>query len=128
MRPTFCQLLISRFKLTTMLGIGLLTFGNSCSQETKPLSTEKMSTILTEMHVAEAYSQFVGRDSLQSGMKNLDSIKYFDAAILKENNTTETELRQSIDWYKNHPDLLDSVYQQVLTNISIWQVKTGSKH
>ena len=108
--------------------MGIIGLFHSCSEEAEPLSTEKMSTILTEMHIAEAYGQFVGRDSLQTGIKNIDSIKQFDASILKENKVTETEFRQSIDWYKSRPELLDSIYQQVLTNISIWQVKTGTKH
>jgi hypothetical protein len=86
-----------------------------------------MSKILTEMYVAESYAQFVPKDSITLDSKNQDSLKKFLSATLVENNTNETEFKQSIDWYKSRPELFDSIYQQVLTDLAIWQTKIDRK-
>jgi|JI8StandDraft_1071087.scaffolds.fasta_scaffold610634_1 hypothetical protein len=99
----------------------------SCRNEFKPLSTEKMSKILMEIHIAEAYAQYVPKDSTKTELKNTDSLKKFMASIFIENKINETEFKESIDWYKSRPELLDSIYQQVLTDIAIWQSKLIQK-
>ena len=96
----------------------------SCQREQPPVSVEKMSRILTEIHIAESYSQFVPHDSLVKGIRqNQDSLKLYMSAILRENQLSETAFKQSVDWYKSRPDLFDSIYQQVLTNIAILQAR-----
>lgn len=99
----------------------------SCNNAPEPLPLETMSKILTEMYVAESYAQFVPKDSTQLDSKNQDSIKKYVSAILFENNTNETAFKQSIDWYKSRPELFDSIYQQVLTDLAIWQTKVDRK-
>jgi len=99
----------------------------SCNNTPEPLPLETMSKILTEMYVAESYAQFVPKDSTQLDSKNQDSLKKYVSAILFENNTNETAFKQSIDWYKSRPDLFDSIYQQVLTDLAIWQTKVDRK-
>jgi len=99
----------------------------SCNSAPEPLPLETMSKILTEMYIAESYAQFVPKDSITLDSKNQDSLKKFLSATLVENNTNETEFKQSIDWYKSRPELFDSIYQQVLTDLAIWQTKIDRK-
>ncbi len=100
----------------------------SCTQEPQPMSMEKMSQILTELYIAESYAQYLPKDSV-TGKINYqeDSLKKFVASVFAENKTDETAFKQSIDWYKSRPELLDSIYQQVLTDLSIWQTKIDQK-
>ena len=86
-----------------------------------------MSILLTEMHIAESYAQYVPKDSLATDMKNQDSLKKYIAAILLENNTTEQTFKESIKYYTAHPELMDSVYQQVLSNIAVWQTRISKR-
>ncbi|GBL34814.1 hypothetical protein EMGBS15_04090 [Filimonas sp.] len=99
----------------------------SCKQEPEPLPMERMSQILTELYIAESYVQYLPKDSTRPEPSKIDSLKKFTAAVFAENRTDETEFKRSIDWYKSRPELLDSVYQQVLTDLSIWQTKIDRK-
>ncbi len=121
------KLLPSYCLKTIFIALFFLMNATACQQEPKPLSQDRMGKILTEMHIAESYAQFLPKDSDLTEIKNKDSLKKYIASILTENKTTETEFKQSMDWYKSRPELLDSVYQQVLSNIAIWQSKTGRK-
>ncbi len=99
----------------------------SCERTSDPLPLETMSKILTEMYIAESYAQYVPKDSTKSEIKNQDSLKKFISSILLENKTNEIEFKQSVDWYKSRPELFDSIYQQVLTDLSIWQTLADRK-
>jgi len=99
----------------------------SCNNEPIPIPIDQLSKILTEMHIAEAYSQYVPKDTSLHEISNKDSLKIYLSSILAENKITEQAFKQSIDWYKSRPELLDSVYQQVLTDIAIWQAKISKK-
>lgn len=99
----------------------------SCTNKPEPIPMDKLSKILTEMHIAESYSQYVPKDTSLHEISNKDSLKIYISAILAENKVSEAAFKQSIDWYKSRPELLDSVYQQVLTDIAIWQAKINKK-
>lgn len=93
----------------------------SCRREPEPLSIDKMSHVLLEMHVAESYSQYAPKDSSRQQLKNQDSLARYYALILKENKITEQDFKRSMAWYKKQPELLDSIYQQILADLSVWQ-------
>ena len=96
---------------------------NSCS-ETKPkLSVDKMSRLLLEFHLAESYAQQIRIDTLGRSMPNLDSLQSMNAALLKKYQMSETDVEQSLKWYCQQPELLDSMYQQMLSELAVMASK-----
>lgn len=95
----------------------------SCREKPAPLSSDRMTDLLLEMHLAEAYAQQLPKDSLQVSLKNEDSLLVYNAQILKHYEVSESTFKSSIEWYKAHPDILDSIYQNILTEIAILQSK-----
>lgn len=110
--------LLRVFLVFLLLGIAL-----SCRREPEPLSMDKMGHLLLEMHVAESYAQFAPKDSLNPGLKNRDSLARYYTLILQENGLTEQQFKQSMDYYKKRPELLDSMYQQILADLLVLQTR-----
>lgn len=106
--------------LITVLTIGMV---QSCGNEFKPLPIHKMSEVLLEMHIAESLSQQMPKDSNQTSYKNEDSLLVFNAEILNKYHISESTFKANIDWYKTQPEMLDSVYQNILSEIAILQSK-----
>ncbi len=104
-----------------MLGIAFA----SCISTPGPIPVPKMTKILLEMHLAESYAQHMPKDSGQTSIKNEDSLLVYNAQILKANQITEKDFQNSINWYKTKPELLDSIYQTLLTDIAILQSKVN---
>jgi Domain of unknown function (DUF4296) len=78
------------------------------------LPQEQMRKILLDMNTAEAYSLQV-KDSLhKGGTKNIDSLAVFYQEIFRHYNITEAQFKASLDWYKNNPDELDSLYTMMM--------------
>lgn len=82
-----------------------------------------MGKILLELHLAEAYAQQLPKDSNHLSFKNEDSLIVFHAEILKKQDISEIDFQQSINWYKSRPELLDSIYQGILSEIAIMNSK-----
>ncbi len=98
------------------------------------LPMNKMSKILLKMHLAEGYAQVLPKNEpLTDGksgsmvLKNEDSLLKYNAMILKEFNITKTDFQQSLQYYKRNPELLDSIYQMVLSDIAILQAENKKK-
>lgn len=80
----------------------------------KHLPQKKMEDVLLDLAMAEAYSG-VTRDNLHpSGAKNIDSLAYYYRQILDHHKVSVEEFRQSIDWYKAHPDVLDTMCNNMM--------------
>jgi len=95
----------------------------SCGQDKKTivipsdvLSKEKMTEVLTEIHLAEA----------EVNMKTLpDSIateKLSFHQLFDKNKITRAQFEKSLSFYIDHPELLNEVYEQVLNELSKMQV------
>lgn len=95
----------------------------SCGNQFTPIPIHKMSDMLLEMHLAESLSQQLPKDSNQTSYKNEDSLLVFNAEILKKYHISESTFKANIDWYKTQPEMLDSVYQNILSEIAILQSK-----
>lgn len=74
----------------------------------------KMATILTDIQIAEAGINQHGLviDSLNKSMH-----WHYDY-IYKKNQVTEKEFQDNYTYYLEEPNLLDSVYNDVLSNIA----------
>jgi len=95
----------------------------NCNNNKGILPQKKMTQVLLELHLAEALAQHLPKDSLQNEIKNQDSLAIFTKEIFTHNKVTEKEFLQSIEWYKNKPELLDSMYQNILSEIAILHSK-----
>ncbi len=100
----------------------LFVFAACIRKETPPLPPQKMQAVLSDIHLAEVYSLVINTTANppQNG-KQLDSLAKFYATILKHYKLSEKEFEQGLDWYKNHPEELDSVYQRMIPEFSKWE-------
>jgi hypothetical protein len=95
----------------------------NCNNNKGILTQKKMTQVLLELHLAEALAQHIPKDSLQNEIKNTDSLVIFTREIFTKNQVTEKEFLQSLEWYKSKPELLDSMYQNILSEIAILHSK-----
>jgi len=76
---------------------------------------------LQDVNLAEAYSTLV-KDSVYKGTgKNLDSLAQYYKDIFSHYKITQHQFDESMQWYKRHPDELDTVYSKILPVVTRWQ-------
>lgn len=82
-----------------------------------------MEKVLLDISLAEAYSTMV-KDSLhKAGPKHLDSLSVYYKDIFAHHHVTETQFTSSMNYYKNHPDDLDTIYNNIIPVAAKWQTK-----
>jgi hypothetical protein len=110
-------------KLLTVF-ITLLFVFTACKHSNNDhLSPKIMKRILLDMHIAEAYST-MAKDSLHRlGVKNYDSLAAWYKDIFVHYKLTPQQFTESLNWYKNHPADIDSIYTDMLPVITKWQSK-----
>lgn len=86
------------------------------NKEQAPIEVSKMKDILTDVHLAEAYSSLIVKDSVQKKVfnKNIDSLALFYKIILNKHQVTLTQFDEALQWYSLHPQLLDTAYASVV--------------
>ena len=78
------------------------------------MSPGQMAPILADLHIADAYSGVL-KDSLrQTRAKDYDSLALWMAQIFVRHGVTMQEFNKSMDWYRDHPLELDSLYASVI--------------
>jgi hypothetical protein len=106
---------------TLIIFIGLF----SCKPKTHSvpssvLPANTMSTLLSEMHIADAVTAMQ-----QSGEP--DSLNQYLAdykqAILNQYKVSSDQFLASITFYEQHPEMLDSIYAEVITKLSEKETK-----
>jgi hypothetical protein len=90
----------------------------SCNQDNKPenvLDKNKMSTILLELHKAEAYinSNFQYNDTSKYIYKKLED------SILAANGTQLVAFDSSMAYYRRNIELLDEIYAEAIDSLSL---------
>lgn len=102
--------------LTLVFITGLLA---SCVEKgPEPLSREKMKEIMTDIHLAEVYTSVISDSSGLSGNKNKDTLAVYYKSILDHHGISVDEFSSSLRWYSSEPHELDSVYINVLNELS----------
>ncbi len=93
---------------------------NACStREQPPLTPEKMQQVLYDIHLAEAYSMQLPKDSNHHNQeRNLDSLAAYYQAIFTHYKLTPEGFLQALDWYKKHPEDLDTIYIRMIPQIN----------
>lgn len=110
-------------KNLTYLFYFVLLYTIGCSADKPKIPANTMKAVLLDLHLAESYAQHQPKDSLQHQLKNDDSLALYTAQILQWHHVTKNDFSQSMIWYQSHPDQLDSIYKQILSEITILNSK-----
>ncbi len=78
------------------------------------LTQSQMSGIIADMHIADAITT---SKALLPDSANQEAISYREF-ILKKHNTNKQQFTASLEFYKQNPEQLDSVYAEVITKLS----------
>lgn len=105
-----------------------LLFVSSCNKkaEIPPdiLPKEKMTKVLSDIHEVESLIQF-------SALERNDSTKAiaygYYKQIFQKNNITAEQFRRSFNFYADHLDLLDGIYEEVMVDLSKKQVDVSNR-
>ena len=99
----------------------LLVF--SCGQKPKPIvipatiiQKEKMARVLTDIHLAQAEMKL---HTLPDSTK-MDSLNF--KKIFVKDTITKQQYEESLNFYIDHPELLNEVYEQVVNGLSKMQL------
>ena len=83
------------------------------------IPADKMEKILYDMQLADVYSLSVRGDTTeQFGQKNQDSLARYYNEIFAHHGVKYDGFMKTMQWYKEHPAQLDTIYNNVLTRIS----------
>ncbi len=86
-----------------------------------------MQHLLTDISLAESYSISVKDTSHKEGSKNFDSLAVFYHDVFAHYNITKEQFDASLDWYKEHPEELDSIYSDMIPVIAAMQSRPQLK-
>jgi hypothetical protein len=106
--------------IVLLLGIAFFCF-QACKNNiaTYHLNQFQMQHLLLDIQAAEAYCTIVTADSIKKGNpKNIDSLAQYYTDIFAHYHINKEQFNQNLDWYKQHPGDLDSVYNNLLTELS----------
>ena len=85
-----------------------------CAQQSAHLPPDKMVPLMVDLHLADAYSGLI-RDSLGMALgKNYDSLARWTKIIFAKHQVTREQFGSSMDWYRDHPLELDSLYAHII--------------
>lgn len=93
----------------------------ACDTQTRPdIPKDEMQKILIDLHYAEAWSIIQNRDSIRhnTNIRNPDSLAKYYKTILNHYGLSADELIKNLEWYKLHPDELDSIYIYMIPKTS----------
>ncbi len=105
------------FSLLLTLMFLVVACKDAARENTPPIDKEKMTAIMTDIHIAETYSTMVSSDEHTTN-KNIDSLGIYYKSVLKHHNLTLDEFKSALDWYSTHNRHYDSVYNSVLSELS----------
>jgi len=123
-----CQLLNKKLHILLAASLCLTV---SCKRKNREsndhIPAKQMEKIMLDVNVAEAYSTLV-KDSLHKpGEKNTDSLAVYYKTIFDHYHVTEEQYKESIEWYKRHPDDLDTLFNNISPVVTRWQSQPAKK-
>lgn len=90
----------------------------ACKQDKNDhLPADKMEKVLIDIQLAEVYSTMAGKDSVHTELKNNDSLAVFYREVLDHHGLTLEQFEKSLDWYREHPDKLDTVFVRSINTL-----------
>ncbi len=107
---------------TTALVAALLIFSTiSCKKESPHLPPEQMVPVLADLHLADVYSGLLHTPGQPAQGKNMDSLALWTKSIFAAHHITREEFTASMNWYRDRPEELDSLYAKVIPYLSAMQ-------
>lgn len=101
--------------LAVLFFLMLMATATACKRgQLGHLPPEEMAPILADLHLADAYSGILHDSTRAVVGKNYDSLAVWTTAILAKHHITQKEFNQSMDWYRDRPVELDSLYMKVI--------------
>lgn len=85
------------------------------------LQHDQMVALMVDVHIMESALSI----NMNQGSNSPDSLAYFN--VFKKNNTTKKQYEASLTFYTQHPELLNKIYDDVITDISKKQAETVKK-
>ena len=108
---------ISLVPLLASCSILLLYACSQPEQQSAVLDSEKMTGLLLDLHLAEAYSIGLG-DTVENSPhrfdKNYDSLAVFYTSILAHHGTNLKQFKASLNWYRDRPGKMDTLYLNLI--------------
>lgn len=111
-------------KRTKMVIVCLLLCLGGCKyfeKEEKHLSPSKMKDVLLDVNIAESYSILLEGGPPNMNNKQQDSLAVFYKRIFQHHQISEQDFSSSLEWYRNHPSEMDSVFNAAITMAAAWQ-------
>lgn len=103
----------------------LLVAVTSCnSQDSKrqkeepPIPISKMEDIVIDLHLAEVYSSITRDSNHMVTIKNIDSLALYHRDVIAHHNLSLDQLNDITEWFKYHPEQLDTVYNRIIPRIT----------
>lgn len=97
-----------------LLCICMITFACNSKNTGNHLSPKVMRQLLIDANIAETYST-LQKDSLhKQGPKNIDSLAVLYKDVLAHYKITPEQFAENLQWYKEHPEDLDTIYNDML--------------
>ncbi len=95
-------------------GFAALACFPSCRKEGSHLPRAQMASVVADLQLADVYSGMV-RDTTRPGIeKAYDSLAVWTNSILSQHGITREGFNRSMDWYRDHPAELDSMFAAVI--------------
>ncbi|WP_374163906.1 DUF4296 domain-containing protein [Arcticibacter sp. MXS-1] len=92
----------------------LIIFFASCGANKAPegvIPQEKMTDVLTDIHLADGYASVNYTDSGKAKVAALYQ------AVYKKYDTDSVQVRKSLEYYTKHPDVLQLIYKDITARI-----------
>jgi hypothetical protein len=109
----------------SLLVLGILCLLGACRKPETHLPPDRMIPILADLHLADAYSNMIRDSTHPNAEKNYDSLAVWTNQIFAKHKITAKEFTKSLDWYRNRPVELDSLFAAVLPVLE--KAKTDKK-
>lgn len=89
----------------------------SCSKDEPKIDAGRMLPIIIELHMADAYSTEVRDTFHPNHEKNFDSLAVWTLRILAKNKVSQEDFNASMDWYRDHPEVLKTLYEKAADSL-----------
>ncbi|MBS1783153.1 MAG: DUF4296 domain-containing protein [Bacteroidetes bacterium] len=104
----------------TFIAFIFIVLLSACKEKVvQHLTPAQMQSLMLDIQLAESLSMSLHPDSNhRSSEKNMDSLAVFYHSIFLKHNISDTEFKASLYWYREHPELLDSIYTNMIPTLT----------
>lgn len=101
-----------------LLALGLAALFTACERRPEGvLSDEEMSSLLCDMHLADAYATLEGQKSNMGVNATDTAMLAIRQGVLQNHDVTEQQFTKTLDWYGHNLDKYDDMYAMVLERL-----------